>query len=53
MAGTWGGADSGATLTATNPATAQPIATVPLMGRIETERAIAAPRPQHKKNGAP
>ncbi len=42
LAGTWVGADSGATLTVTNPATAQPIATVPLMGRVETACAIAA-----------
>ena len=42
LAGAWVGADSGATLTVTNPATAQPIAEVPLMGRVETERAIAA-----------
>lgn len=40
--GHWVGADSGATMTVTNPATGTAIAQVPLMGRAETERAIAA-----------
>jgi succinate-semialdehyde dehydrogenase/glutarate-semialdehyde dehydrogenase len=39
--GEWTGADSGATLAVTDPATGRHIADVPRMGRAETERAIA------------
>jgi len=38
--GQWISADSGATLAVTNAATGETIASVPLMGRAETERAI-------------
>jgi len=40
--GQWVGADSGACLSVRNPATGETVAEVPLMGRAETERAIAA-----------
>ncbi len=40
--GTWSGADSGATLDVTNPATGEKLGTVPDMGRAETRRAVAA-----------
>jgi succinate-semialdehyde dehydrogenase/glutarate-semialdehyde dehydrogenase len=40
--GQWVGADSGKTITVTNPATGKDVAVVPLMGRDETERAIVA-----------
>ena len=40
--GAWAAADSGATVTVTNPATGQALGTVPRMGRAETARAIAA-----------
>lgn len=40
--GQWCGADSGATLEVTNPATQQPLGTVPNMGAGETQRAIEA-----------
>jgi succinate-semialdehyde dehydrogenase/glutarate-semialdehyde dehydrogenase len=42
LAGQWLAADSGASFAVTNPATGAEIAQVPLMGRAETERAIAA-----------
>jgi succinate-semialdehyde dehydrogenase / glutarate-semialdehyde dehydrogenase len=42
LGGQWVGADSGATLSVSNPASGEVIAQVPLMGRAETERAIAA-----------
>ncbi|MGH2341289.1 NAD-dependent succinate-semialdehyde dehydrogenase [Segnochrobactraceae bacterium EtOH-i3] len=40
--GEWVGADDGATLPVTNPATGAVIATIPKMGAAETARAIAA-----------
>jgi succinate-semialdehyde dehydrogenase/glutarate-semialdehyde dehydrogenase len=40
--GRWCGADSGATIAVTNPATGETIGTVPKMGAEETARAIAA-----------
>ncbi|MHB9021467.1 MAG: NAD-dependent succinate-semialdehyde dehydrogenase [Halothiobacillus sp.] len=40
--GAWVNADSGKTITVSNPATAAVLAQVPLMGRTETERAIRA-----------
>tara|TARA_R110000782_G_scaffold30348_7_gene75584 strand:- start:51501 stop:53012 length:1512 start_codon:yes stop_codon:yes gene_type:complete len=40
--GQWVGADSGETVDVVNPATDEVIASVPLMGGVETERAIAA-----------
>ena len=40
--GKWVGADSGARIPVRNPATGETVAEVPLMGRAETERAIAA-----------
>ena len=40
--GEWSDADNGATLTVTNPATGEQLGTVPLMGAVETRRAIAA-----------
>jgi len=52
LGGAWVGADSGATLTVTNPATAQPVCEVPLMGRGETERAIAIAAEAQKAWGA-
>ncbi|TAM00107.1 MAG: NAD-dependent succinate-semialdehyde dehydrogenase [Paraburkholderia sp.] len=42
LAGEWQGADDGATLDVTNPATGALIGTVPRMGASETRRAIAA-----------
>ncbi len=42
LGGQWVAADSGATLAVVNPANGAPLATVPLMGRAETGRAIAA-----------
>ena len=42
IAGAWVNADSGATLTVTNPATGEPLGTVPKCGSAETARAIAA-----------
>jgi succinate-semialdehyde dehydrogenase / glutarate-semialdehyde dehydrogenase len=39
---TWVGADSGETITVTNPANGETIASVPKMGKTETERAIIA-----------
>jgi succinate-semialdehyde dehydrogenase / glutarate-semialdehyde dehydrogenase len=42
LSGQWVGADSGKTITVTNPATGAVVAEVPLMGRDETERAIIA-----------
>ena len=42
LGGQWVGADSGATFDVRNPATGESVAQVPLMGRTETERAIAA-----------
>ncbi len=40
--GKWCGADSGKSMPVTNPATGETIAIVPVMGREETNRAIAA-----------
>lgn len=40
--GHWVGADSGATINVNNPSSGEIVAQVPLMGRAETERAIAA-----------
>jgi succinate-semialdehyde dehydrogenase/glutarate-semialdehyde dehydrogenase len=40
--GKWIEADNGATLTVRNPATAEPIGTVPALGQAETRRAIEA-----------
>ncbi|MBR0781881.1 NADP-dependent succinate-semialdehyde dehydrogenase [Bradyrhizobium iriomotense] len=40
--GAWSAADSGATLTVTNPATGAALTTVPSMGAAEARRAIAA-----------
>src|ERR1700740_2436459 len=40
--GRWCGADSGATITVTDPGTGETIGTVPKMGAAETARAIAA-----------
>jgi succinate-semialdehyde dehydrogenase/glutarate-semialdehyde dehydrogenase len=42
LGGQWVGADSGTTIPVRNPATGATLAEVPLMGRAETERAIAA-----------
>lgn len=42
LAGQWVAADSGATITVTNPANGEVIGLVPLMSRAETERAIIA-----------
>ncbi|RQH05392.1 NADP-dependent succinate-semialdehyde dehydrogenase [Paraburkholderia dinghuensis] len=42
LAGEWQGADDGATLDVTNPATGALLGTVPRMGAAETKRAIAA-----------
>ena len=42
LAGEWQGAEDGATLDVTNPATGALIGTVPKMGAAETRRAIAA-----------
>jgi succinate-semialdehyde dehydrogenase/glutarate-semialdehyde dehydrogenase len=42
LGGQWVGADSGATIDVRNPSSGEIIAQVPLMGRAETERAIAA-----------
>ena len=41
LGGQWVGADSGATIDVRNPASGETIAQVPLMGRAETEHAIA------------
>ena len=41
LGGQWVGADAGATIAVRNPASGETIARVPLMGRAETERAIA------------
>ncbi len=40
LGGQWVGADSGASIKVRNPATGEILAEVPLMGRVETERAI-------------
>jgi succinate-semialdehyde dehydrogenase/glutarate-semialdehyde dehydrogenase len=40
--GAWVGADSGAVIPVTNPATGQEIGTIPKMGRAETKRAVEA-----------
>ncbi len=40
--GVWLNADSGETITVTNPATGKPLGTVPKMGKAETTRAVAA-----------
>ncbi|WP_025596787.1 NADP-dependent succinate-semialdehyde dehydrogenase [Burkholderia sp. WSM2230] len=42
IAGEWQGADDGASFEVVNPATGEPIATVPRMGTAETRRAIGA-----------
>lgn len=41
LEGQWIGADSGATLSVKNVATGEEIASVPRLGRAETQRAIA------------
>jgi len=42
VAGEWIDADDGATVAVVNPATGQPLGTVPMCGTAETKRAIAA-----------
>ena len=42
IAGKWVGADSGATIDVTNPATGAILGTVPKCGKVETARAIEA-----------
>ncbi len=42
IAGEWVGADDGATVAVTNPATGETLGTVPMCGVAETQRAIAA-----------
>jgi succinate-semialdehyde dehydrogenase/glutarate-semialdehyde dehydrogenase len=42
VAGEWANADSGKTVAVTNPANGEQLGTVPMCGRAETERAIAA-----------
>ena len=42
LGGQWVGADSGATFNVRNPSSGETIAQVPMMGRAETDRAIAA-----------
>ncbi len=42
IGGAWVGADGGATLTVTNPATGEVLGTIPDVGRAEVARAIAA-----------
>jgi succinate-semialdehyde dehydrogenase / glutarate-semialdehyde dehydrogenase len=42
LGGEWVGADAGATFNVRNPSSGETIAQVPMMGRAETERAIAA-----------
>ncbi|MGB4811284.1 MAG: NAD-dependent succinate-semialdehyde dehydrogenase [Methylophilaceae bacterium] len=49
LAGQWVGADSSETITVTNPATNEVIASVPKMGKAETTRAIAASQVAQKQ----
>ena len=42
LGGLWCDADNGATLDVNNPATGEILGSVPLMGRVETQRAIEA-----------
>ena len=49
LAGAWIGADSGEVINVTNPANGQVVATVPRMGRAETERAILASQAAQKQ----
>jgi len=49
LEGKWVGADSGETFAVRNPANGNIVAQVPLMGRAETERAIAAATVAQKK----
>ena len=49
LAGAWVGADSGDVIDVSNPATGAIIATVPCMGKAETQRAIAASQTAQKQ----
>ena len=49
LAGAWVGADSGEVIEVTNPANSQVVATVPRMGKAETERAIVASQTAQKQ----
>ena len=49
LAGAWVGADSAEVIEVTNPANGQVIATVPRMGKAETERAILASQAAQKQ----
>ena len=49
LAGAWLGADSAEVIEVTNPANGQVIATVPRMGKAETERAILASQAAQKQ----
>ena len=49
LAGAWVGADSGETLSVRNPATVKVIASVPNMGKAETNRAIIASHAAQKQ----
>ena len=49
LAGAWVSADSGEVINVSNPANGQVVATVPRMGRVETERAILAAQVAQKQ----
>lgn len=49
LAGQWVAADTGETFTVNNPATGEHIATVPRMGKAETERAVIASQAAQKQ----
>ena len=49
LAGAWVGADSDEVIEVTNPANGQVVATVPRMGKAETERAIVASQTAQKQ----
>ncbi|MGB2833408.1 MAG: NAD-dependent succinate-semialdehyde dehydrogenase, partial [Methylotenera sp.] len=49
LAGEWVSADSGETFTVTNPANGEAIASVPRMGKAETERAVVASQAAQKQ----
>jgi succinate-semialdehyde dehydrogenase / glutarate-semialdehyde dehydrogenase len=49
LGGQWVGADSGTTFDVRNPASGEIVAQVPLMGRAETERAIASAAEAQKR----
>ncbi len=49
LAGAWVGADNGEAIQVTNPATGKLIASVPRMGKAETERAILASQAAQKR----